>query len=709
MSARALALSLVLVLGCGGDDAPLAPEGAPNLLLVSIDTLRADHVGAWGADFAETPTLDALATRGVRFETAIATAPLTLPSHASLLTGLWPPRHGVRHNGLYRLGKQHPTLAGLLAAAGWETGAVVGAFVLDARFGLARGFAHYDDATGAELSAPGGFLERDARAVTDAALAWLGEAREPFFLFAHYYDPHRDFEPPEPFASRFAGRPYDGEIAYVDAELGRLLGALEGDGRLARTLVVVTSDHGESLGEHGEPTHAYSLYDATQHVPLLVSGPGIPSGGVVAGVVRAGVDVAPTLLELAGVAPPESLDGRSLVPLWSAGETAPRHAYAETLATQLDFGWAPLFALRSERYLFVDAPRPELYDVGADPGQTRNLLAGAPDAHAETRASLEAELAAIAARDRDAPAAGSDPETLARLRALGYAVRAVPHREGALDPKDGLAVLPNVTAASTALARGDAAAALRHAEAVLARAPESATAHGLRGRALLLAGDARGALLAAERAKALLPQASAWHVLLGDVHVQLGELEAAVAAYRAALQQDPDDAEAHAGLVWQAELGSPMREAERHAARALERMPESAALHERLAATFERLGEYERALALTERALELDPHFERLHMRAAIQYARLGREAESARHLARAGAARSDPALANRLGIVHAARGEHARAARTFEALLAVHPDYAPARTNLARVLRESGQGAAAPVPEATPPAAPLR
>ena len=278
---RSFRLTLVLLLAAGGLAAPgcnrvdlataLDPE-RPSLLLVSIDTLRADHVGVYGAVDARTPVIDRLAAEGTRFTTAIASAPLTLPSHASILTGLYPPHHGVRYNGISRLLPSFDTLTERLRDAGYATGAVVGSAVLAGKYGLDQGFDHYDDDTRSR----GDPAERPASEVTDGALAWLEHAERPFFLWVHYYDPHERYAPPAPFADRFAGRPYDGEVAYVDAELGRLFDSLAARGELDEALIVVTSDHGESLGEHAELTHSYSLYDAVLAVPLVFRGPGVP-------------------------------------------------------------------------------------------------------------------------------------------------------------------------------------------------------------------------------------------------------------------------------------------------------------------------------------------------------------------------------------------------------------------------------------------------
>jgi len=312
--------ALAVLGGCGGgrdsDTAPApegatAPAGPPSIVLVSLDTTRADRLGCYGYAGAETPTLDALAAAGVVFEETSSPAPITLPAHASLMTGLGPHRHGVRDNGLHRLPDDLDTLGTILRARGYATAAVVGAAVLDRQYGLDAGFATWDDRMGggALLAIP----ERDAAAVTDAALAAAADLEPPFLLFVHYFDPHADYRPPPPFAERFRDRPYDGEIAFVDRELGRLLDGLRAAGALDGAVVSVVADHGESLGEHGERAHGVLLYRSTLRVPWILSAPGrLPAGRRVATFARL-TDVMPTLVELAGASAPSGLDGTSLV------------------------------------------------------------------------------------------------------------------------------------------------------------------------------------------------------------------------------------------------------------------------------------------------------------------------------------------------------------------------------------------------------------
>ncbi|HET9316578.1 MAG TPA: sulfatase, partial [Vicinamibacteria bacterium] len=350
-----------------------------SVVLLTLDTTRADRLGCYGHPGGASPNLDALARRGVLFRQAYAHVPLTCPSHASLLTGRLPTGHGVRDNGGYVLAPGLPTLAERFAAAGHRTGAFVSAFVLDRRFGLARGFATYHDAVPAGSAADQGDpSHRAVRAeeTIDRALRWLEQdPGRPFFLWVHLFDPHHPYEAPEPYRSRFGADPYLGEIAYTDAQVGRLL---EAAGR-RRALVAVMGDHGEGLGDHEEITHGYFVYSNTQRVPLLLALPGVlPEGASVDGVVR-GVDLAPTLLDLAGLPGLPEPDGVSLrahVAGRRGDDAGP--AYVESYHPRFWWGAQEVLGVRSGRWLFVEAPRPELYDVAADPAEKTNLAASHP-------------------------------------------------------------------------------------------------------------------------------------------------------------------------------------------------------------------------------------------------------------------------------------------------------------------------------------------
>jgi arylsulfatase A-like enzyme/Tfp pilus assembly protein PilF len=677
--------------GCNRIDLSAAPDVArPSVLLVSIDTLRADHVGVYGAASAETPRLDALAAAGARFATAIAPAPLTLPSHASLLTALDPPRHGVRHNGVYHLEAGIETLAERFQSAGYATGAVVGAVVLARRYGLDQGFESYDDGTSSRRSGAGGFLERSAAEVTDRALGWLESAPRPFFLWVHYYDPHHDYRPPPPFAERFASSPYDGEVAYVDSQLGRLLDALERGESRRKTLILVTSDHGESLGEHGESTHAYTLYDGVLRVPLILAGPGVTPGRVVETLVRT-VDVAPTLLALSGLPALAGADGEPLTAFLSDGPPPPaRIAYAETLATRIEQGWSPLFAVRSERHLFVRAPRPELYDVSADPAQLENLLEGDParvPAEAEELArSLEER---TAGREQPGPLA-LDRESLDEVRALGYAIPSARVAESGLDPKDGLRFLSALLSGVEAYDAGDFAGAIVRLERVLEFLPSSAVAHSYLAHAHLSLRRPEQALPHIEAAVRLAPESAYYQAVLGDTHRQLGNGGAAAAAYQRAVEIDPSEPLAQVGMQWMCAKRGDLERAAAHASRAAEGDPRSAHTRVQIGLVWDEVAEPKLALRAYREAVRLDPEMGFARMLLAIALAREGRIAESERERQLAGALSEDAPLATRLAAATLRGGDAARAERLLRDLLRAHPDYAPARRELARLQAKS-------------------
>jgi len=397
-------------------------------LIVTIDTLRADRVGVYGYAAARTPAMDGLARGGVRFARAFAAAPITLTSHATMLTGLNPPGHGARHNGMH-VRDTVPTLATALHDAGFATGAFVSAFPLDHRFGLARGFATYDDRLPRRDDGRPADERRGALTV-DAARVWLDEHRDgPFFLWVHLFEPHAPYGDPLTAGAASASDRYDGDIAEADRQLARLIEAL-GSAR-EKTMIAVAGDHGEAFGEHGEVAHSIFVYDTTLRVPLILNGPGMPADGRAIDGVAGLVDVAPTLLSLLGQAALGG-DGADLGPLIAGTASGGHTLYAESFAPLVDFGWSPLRSVRDGRWKYVAAPRPELYDFEADPAEAHDLIADRADQAAPLAAKIEAispaSLAQPAARDR---------ATAARLGSLGYVALTHGAPEGPRpDPKD---------------------------------------------------------------------------------------------------------------------------------------------------------------------------------------------------------------------------------------------------------------------------------
>jgi arylsulfatase A-like enzyme/Flp pilus assembly protein TadD len=469
------------------------------------------------------------------------------------MTGLDPPDHGVRHNSVYRLPDGVPTLSEHLGDAGYATAAFIGSVVLDRRFGLTRGFQVYDDRMSGRRSGTVGYAERRADDVVAAALEWLEDAPDRFFAWVHFYDPHAHYDPPPGFASAFASRPYEGEIAFVDAELGRLLAGVRerwGDESL---LVVATSDHGESFGDHGELTHSYRIYDSTQRVPLLMQGPGLPAGHVVKAPVRL-IDVAPTLLRMAGAAPLENARGRDLVPVIRGDESNPPAAYMETVATQLDMGWSPLLGVRTARYKYIRPPRPELYDLQADPEEAVNRAGEDPTRVAMLDAELEARLRSASKAAAPAPEL-SDAER-DRLRSLGYLVptdRPDDREVGVVagpDPKDYVGLLRSVAVAQRRMNEGKPEEALAELEGV---EDPGATIAGLRAVAALMAGRFEESESAARAGIEADPNRSDIVVVLGRALEFQGRHAEARIAFDSALEIDPGSIYAMTGLGRQLE------------------------------------------------------------------------------------------------------------------------------------------------------------
>ncbi len=416
--AAASVLAAVLAGFAPAAAAPPSPVAAdkPNILLITIDTLRPDHLGCYGDKAVQTPAIDALAARGGLFTRAFAHTPSTLPSHASILLGRTPNGHGVHDNSNFIVRGNLDSLAAWLKARGYATAAFVGAFPLDSRFGLTAGFDVYDDSYGTQGTRAETFVERPASAVVAKALAWLRNRPAPWFAWIHCFDPHQPYDPPEPFRTRYAANPYDGEIASVDAALGSLFADLAARGLDRRTAVVLTADHGESLGEHGEATHGYFAYNATLHVPLIVALPGGKPARVSADVSH--IDIFPTIADILGQPAPQGLWGRSLLPLLRGRSVPDRPIYFEALTAFYNRGWAPLrgFILGDRKYM--DSPIPEVYDLAKDFGETDNIAAAA--SLAPLRKAFSALVDEESAGAPGAAPRAPDRETAEKLRSLGY-------------------------------------------------------------------------------------------------------------------------------------------------------------------------------------------------------------------------------------------------------------------------------------------------
>jgi arylsulfatase A-like enzyme/lipopolysaccharide biosynthesis regulator YciM len=449
-----------------------------NVLVLTVDTLRADRLPAYGCKDVKTPAIDSLAARGVLFERCATATPLTLPSHTTLFSGTLPIHHGVRDNGAFTVPGELPLLAELFRARGYATAAFVSAFVLDSRWKLNRGFDVYFDQfdTRKENLLSIGDIERSAGDTMDAALDWLKgrDARKPFLLWVHLFDPHAPYAPPPPFSEEYRDRPYLGEIAYADSQIARLLAYLQEQGLSEKTAVVFAGDHGESLGDHGEDGHGFFVYEATLHVPLIVVPPGSGKAARRPEVVSL-VDVLPTVVELAGLALPSVVQGRSLVPLLSGrGGLEPRPAYSETYYPRIHFGWSELEALDDGRYKLIESSDPELYDLATDPSEKENLVGKDRERYLAMKRQLASLTAGWARNPLNARPAVSDPESVRKLASLGYLTGATepaaPGRGPAASPLSKIAVYNKLSAARS-LTPSDANKAEKMLREVLAEDP----------------------------------------------------------------------------------------------------------------------------------------------------------------------------------------------------------------------------------------------
>lgn len=510
-------------------------RASANVLLITLDTVRADHLGCYGGRVAQTPTLDRLAREGIRFEYAYSPAPLTLPAHASLMTGLQPLTIGLTDNGMRATRFPVATMAERLLADGYDTAAFVAAFVLNSMHGLDRGFKHYDDGP-AEAGDVFQMFRRTAPAVerVDRLLEWLRLPRkQPFFAWLHLYDAHAPYLPPQGFASRYAAHPYDGEIAYLDSQLARVVAYLEREGLIENTLIIVAADHGESLGEHGEVTHGVFLYDATLRVPLIMHWPQKLDPRIEEKPVAL-VDVMPTLLGLLGLEQQVPSHGVDLFA--TTTEPRPWRFFAYSDYPHRQYGWAALAALREGALKYIDAPRPELYDTQHDPGELSNLFK--PDS-APASATRLADAVSIATRELRAQSEHGavdgqlNAQQRQRLQSLGYLAgnRAEqPISKEAIDPKDGIHTFGPVDSAFEALATGhlsDAEALFRES---LTATPNSLTAQDGLARTLELEGRGAEAEQWHERILAADPEAILSLARLIEIRTRRGDCASARAA-----------------------------------------------------------------------------------------------------------------------------------------------------------------------------------
>ncbi|MCP4658994.1 MAG: sulfatase-like hydrolase/transferase [bacterium] len=616
----------------------------PNLLLVTLDTTRADHLSCYGYAHATTPHLDRIAGDGIRFQNCTTPSAYTLPSHSSIMTGTYPTFHGVRTNGDRALAAAHVTLAERLSEQGYRTGAFIGAFVLDGRWGLNQGFDRYDDQFDLEkyrqIDLAG--VQRPGNEVVDAALRWMDqEPGSPFFAWVHLYDPHAPYEPPEPYLSRFKERGlaglYDGEIAFTDAQIGRLLARLEENGLADETILAVVGDHGEALGSHGELGHGYFVYDYAVQVPLLLRTPLAEFRGLEIAQQVTTIDLYPTLLEMLGLDLPPGTQGRSLVPLVEGSAPAESsYAYSESMVPYLQYGWSPIFSVRTERFKYIDAPRPELYDLVADPQERKNLAAERAELAGELRRVLERIVTDTSAGAPEPEPANVDQETLDQLAALGYlggataAPRTTALADPALaDPKDKLEIYGKVALAGDLMNREEYEEALPHLEAVLELEPKIPQAKILVATCYVKTDRIEEAKRQLEEVLKVDPQSVQALISLANILSREGEQEEVIAIAERALAVDERNTQAYLliGRVYMDR--NDHRQALPHLRKAVEIQPKLSRNRKNLAACLVGLGRYGEAERILRDILAEYPEYPLAHFHLGLAYEEQGRIPEA--------------------------------------------------------------------------------
>lgn len=598
------ALALSTLVACGGGESSTAPTAStpaqatqrrPNIVLVTLDTTRADHIGSYGHTSAGTDTLDALAARGRRYANARSVMPLTIPSHASIFTGLYPPHHGVRGNNGTVLDGQYTTLAEVLSEAGWRTAASVGAFVTQPMWGFDQGFDVFMH-DGVEQGGNFWHGERPAVEVIDDALRWREEqtTSDPLFLWVHLFDAHKPYRAPEAYSEAFPDAPYDAELAYIDDQVERLLASFDDD----NTLVVVIGDHGESLDEHGEAGHGLYVYDATQHVPYFMAGPGIEAG-VVEEVVSQ-VDLLPTVLDYLGLDPLSGIDGQVMP------GSEPRPVYMESWSLSERFGFAPHIGLVDGNEVYIEQPTPELYDVSADPGQLTNL---APD-HTERVAAFRTLLAGMEMPPPGGGEAVADPAVAMQLEALGYIQSAggLQLRDGSdADAKEHRELLESTSRLPALTHSGDEQGALELTERLIERYPDILYVHLERYRVLRHFGHGERARAAMAVVRERFPDSEVARTAEAHEMVRQARYADAAAAFRELAQAAPHNPALRSKAVWSL-LQEPtlVDEAKSLGLAYLEAHPEDHDLSGILGLVYLREGEPEIAAPMLEKGCQAD-------------------------------------------------------------------------------------------------------
>ena len=634
----------------------------PDVLLITIDTLRADHIGAYGSQQAATPTIDSLARDGILFERAYSQVPLTLASHTSLLTGTYPFYNGVQDFTGEPLRPDVRSVAQALKGNGYETGAIVSSYVLDRSWGLNRGFdSYYDVFKGSSfLENDPGLVERKAGASVDEALRWLRQPHsKPFFLWLHLYDPHSGYDPPEPFRTRFAQAPYDGEIAYCDSQIARVIVYLKQRALYNRMLIVLASDHGESLGEHGEKEHGFFVYHSTLHVPLIVK-PALVTGFKPHHISTPAqiMAIAPTILDEVKLHDPieKQFETGSLLALGSA--TGSDEVYSESFYSFSSFGWSPLRTINNSSYQYVEAPKPELYDLRTDPGETNNIISQQVAVASVLKSKLDERVRQYAPKETSGGGSSQlDPAAVEKLRALGYMAYRSPVSPqelaaGLADPKDKIWDFNTLLDGVDAGKLGDLDRQRSLLTQVQERNPNMYLIPFLLGEAALKASDWKAAQESLERSLKINPTFDQAMTALARALHQQGKDPEAIQWIDKALQQNPKNIRAWYQKGWISVAANP-----------------------------------DGAMDDFQKTLEIQPGFAMAHRDLGIILLQKGRYDEAANHLEQAvSLGLTHARLYNFLGIAYSRTGRYQDAVKVYTKALGQEPNFAEAHLNLSYV-----------------------
>ncbi len=613
-----------------------AAKSRPNVVFITIDTLRADHLGCYGYKQIKTPNIDALAAESFRFERAFTPVPVTLPSHTAIFTGTYPTYSGMHDFSGNKLSPKQTTLASVLKQNGYATGAVLGSAVLDSRFGLNQGFDFYYDHFDFNRLQESNLeeMERPGNVVADVALDWLSKnSQGKFFLWMHLYDPHYPYRPPAPYSEQYKDRLYDGEIAFADAQVGRLIGFLKSKHLYENTLIVLTGDHGESLGEHGEKTHGFFIYNATLHVPVLIHLPGGTSAKTVPDLVNL-ADLMPTVLDELRVETPKDVQGRSLAALLDTKKEESASLYAETFLPRLHFNWSELRSVETERYHYIEAPRPELYDVNADPGETHNLFADKKAVAQELKARLTELVRHYSADQEMAEKTGLDPAMMERLKSLGYAGfsgGSTPTANGAAlpDPKDRIQVYELISDGIADSQHGEYRSSTEKLSAALKTEPDSVPVHYLLGLNYYRLGEFPKSVDEFQRVLQLSPDYELAAYQLGLAYARTGSFDQAIQSLKRALELDGTNFSAAYNLGAAYLKKQMVPEAGAAFRQAIAINPDYALAHRALGEILVYQGQVDDAIAELKRASELNPQDPGAHAALAKAFAAKGMTAEA--------------------------------------------------------------------------------